>query len=93
MVQEAPMMGAMYKPTSLGVNGLVSPQNLPKIFDQSRVKKQKLENCSLCRVSISGMFAKKHFNCTMCGCSCCQMCSQFTMALSQVDKKEYRVCN
>ena len=30
---EVPSMGAMYKPTSLGVNGLVSPQNLPKVFD------------------------------------------------------------
>ena len=81
-MQDIPSMGAMYQPARLGVNGLISPQNLPKSFDLNKIKKQKLENCSLCRVSISGMFSAKHFNCSMCGCSCCAKCSLYKMELS-----------
>ena len=68
------------------------------VLDQSEVVKAKDSQCTLCQAAFRSikefrLLSKKHHNCTKCGISVCEDCSQHKIQLSLQDTTLYRTCN
>ena len=66
---------------------------LPEIFDLDSILQQDSRFCMLCSEAYGHfkMLSKK--NCRRCGKSVCENCSKSQRRLSQLDKKQHRVCD
>ena len=69
-------------------------EKLPEFFDTNLVQKnrQKRDECQLCGNTFNKL-AKKRYFCNYCGRSICDACSQNYRRLSQMDKKNHKVCD
>ena len=69
-------------------------ERLPEFFDTNLVYKnrEKREDCQLCGCEFSKL-TKKRFYCSYCGRSVCDACSQNFRRLSQMDKKQHKICD
>jgi len=70
-------------------------ETLPDLFDVGQVQMLTSNHCMLCSklYNVSMLFGTDKQNCSRCGKSVCDNCSQAKVRLSKLEKKKHRVCD